>query len=61
MKYETLSIYDRKPIGPLRIPVIPPGINPEDILPLIIDEIKKEENERPYAPLRIPEKPEQIH
>jgi hypothetical protein len=61
MKYETLSIYDRKPIGPLRIPAIPPGINPDDILPLIINKIEKEENERPYTPLRIPEKPGQIH
>jgi hypothetical protein len=56
-RYEALKD-DNEYIGPLRIPIIPPGINPDDILPLVIEERKKrEEEERPYSPLIIPEKP----
>jgi hypothetical protein len=55
-RYEALKD-DNEYIGPLRIPIIPPGINPDDILPLVIEERKKreEERKRPYSPLIIPE------
>ena len=60
-KYEALGISDN--IGPLRIPLVPPGVDPNDILPLIIDKIKEDrERKPPYSPLRIPKKqdPNQI-
>lgn len=55
-KYETLRINDR--IGPLKIPIIPTGINPDDYLPLIIEEKKKrgEKDDRPNAPPKEPPK-----
>lgn len=58
LKYKTLRNSDDELIGPLKIPLIPPGVNPDEIWPLIIEEEKREDREQPYSPLRIPEKPE---
>ncbi len=47
------------PFGPMGIPPRPPKVNPDDILPLIIGEIdrrkRKDDRERPYSPLIIPD------
>jgi len=60
MKYETLRIYDRESIGPLKIPIIPPGINPDDILPLVIEQ-EKRKRDVPYQSLIIKDEPEKVH
>ena len=57
LKYEALRNSDN--IGPLKIPLIPPGVDPDDIWTLIEEERRKrkEKEDRPYSPLIFPEKP----
>ncbi|MBW2982064.1 hypothetical protein KY343_04240 [Candidatus Woesearchaeota archaeon] len=60
-RYETLRIGDNKPIGPLKIPLIPTRINPGDLEKIkdyISDKIRREieeEKKPPYIPLIIPD------
>jgi hypothetical protein len=58
-KYEALRIDDNKPIGPLRIPIVPPGVDPNDILNIIIDKKRREKDDR-YQPHLPPKGPEQL-
>jgi len=61
-RYEAVRIDDSEPIGPLRIPIVPPGVDPDKILPFIIDQLRRDREQRktPYIPLRIPEKQDPI-
>ena len=62
-RYETLRIDDSETIGPLQIPIIPPGVNPDQILPFIIEQIKKqrEEQEKPRSPFISYDQPKLYH